>query len=203
MIAPGLTRAALWSVLRPVRGWAPSAERHCPFVAARGPSRRLAVSCASNTACTAVGYYNTAPPGEIVGRPLAERWNGSTWSLRGAPTIAGSDTTYLEGVSCTSSRACIAVGGSLDYFKGPLVAGAVGRAVEWRRVGGGANPYRSLQRLAVPGRPGNALPCRLVYVKPRLYCGRELPRSVRNCRATERHASGSRGANRHTGRMRR
>ncbi len=50
------------------------------------------VSCASTTACLAVGY-------------VAERWNGRTWSLEQIP---GPDA--LNAVSCPSTSMCVAVG---------------------------------------------------------------------------------------------
>ena len=42
---------------------------------------------------------------------LAERWDGSTWSLQGTPNVAAFN--QLSGVSCPSENACIAVGNSL------------------------------------------------------------------------------------------
>ena len=67
----------------------------------------LGVSCTSSTACTAVGSY-TNSSGQNV--PLAEKWNGTTWSLQEPPAPTGSKYNLLWGVSCTSSTACIAVG---------------------------------------------------------------------------------------------
>jgi hypothetical protein len=66
------------------------------------------VSCASSTACTAVGYYITKSGSLSLG--LAERWNGRTWSAESVPKAA-----ELFGVSCTSSRACTAVGLGQPY----------------------------------------------------------------------------------------
>jgi len=64
-----------------------------------------AVSCTSAAACTAVGYYSTGGAADFT---LAERWNGTTWSIQPTPNpVAGS---YLSGVSCTSATACTAVG---------------------------------------------------------------------------------------------
>src|SRR5689334_1613307 len=64
------------------------------------------VSCTATTACTAVGYY-TDSTGRIV--TLAERWNGSAWSIQTTANPA-SGATELVGVSCTSSTSCTAVG---------------------------------------------------------------------------------------------
>ena len=70
-------------------------------------STLAAVACTSNTACTAVGVYiNSA--GSTV--PLAERWNGSGWSLQTASTPAGATAAVLAAVSCVTATACFAVG---------------------------------------------------------------------------------------------
>jgi hypothetical protein len=56
------------------------------------------VSCASATACMAVGDN---------GRTLAESWNGTSWSLVSSPSPGAG---ALSGVSCVSSAVCTAVG---------------------------------------------------------------------------------------------
>ncbi len=61
-----------------------------------------AVSCASATACTAVGNSS--------GAPLAESWNGSTWTSETVPVPAGGQSATLSGVSCTAANTCSAVG---------------------------------------------------------------------------------------------
>jgi hypothetical protein len=61
------------------------------------------VSCASATACTAVGAYNNTTG------PLAERWNGTSWKIQRAPNPAVAGSIFY-GVSCTSAAACTAVG---------------------------------------------------------------------------------------------
>jgi RHS repeat-associated protein len=64
------------------------------------------VSCTSTTACTAVGYYTNATARIVT---LAERWNGSAWSIQTTANPA-SGTVELLGVSCTSATFCTAVG---------------------------------------------------------------------------------------------
>jgi hypothetical protein len=66
----------------------------------------VAVDCSSATACSAVGNYN---PTTATSRTLAERWNGTKWTLKSTPNT-GSAISYLEGVACTSSTTCTAVG---------------------------------------------------------------------------------------------
>jgi hypothetical protein len=83
----------------------------------RNPSGATAVylsgvSCASAHACTAVGEYQ----GGTVYRTLAERWNGTKWSIETTPNPAGAIFSALSGVSCTSAGACSAVG---SYEKKP------------------------------------------------------------------------------------
>ncbi|MGH2854256.1 MAG: hypothetical protein ACRDLF_08715 [Solirubrobacteraceae bacterium] len=65
------------------------------------------VSCTSSTKCIAVGYFVTS---SAITMPLAEQWNGTTWSSQEPPAPTGNKESYLNGVSCTSSTECIAVG---------------------------------------------------------------------------------------------
>ena len=60
------------------------------------------VSCASMTACEAVGYTTSAD----TSRSVAESWNGSTWTLQATPGAVN-----LWSVSCPAAYACVAVGG--------------------------------------------------------------------------------------------
>ena len=65
----------------------------------------VGVSCASPSACEAVGSTVSTSG---VRTALAEGWNGSSWQLQPAPSLAGG--SQLNGVSCTSPTACTAVG---------------------------------------------------------------------------------------------
>ena len=69
----------------------------------------VGVSCASTTACTAVGRYFTSN----VGVTLAERWNGTTWRIESTPVVVGSRENDLNAVSCPSTNRCTAVGDSI------------------------------------------------------------------------------------------
>ena len=64
------------------------------------------VACWRATACLAVGYSLDASSDQ----PLAERWDGSSWSLLTPAAPAGSADTELSGVACPSPSGCIAVG---------------------------------------------------------------------------------------------
>jgi hypothetical protein len=80
------------------------------------------VSCKSASACVAVGLYLDSAG---AGIPLAETWNGRTWTPRTLPTPAGGTGVILNGVSCASARRCVAVG---EYFTG---GGAAAIAESW------------------------------------------------------------------------
>jgi hypothetical protein len=76
------------------------------------------VSCASATACTAVGYFDFGAgcvsadnPGPCTQLPLVEHWNGSRWSIQRAPAPRDARDVGLNDVSCTATTACTAVGG--------------------------------------------------------------------------------------------
>ncbi len=69
------------------------------------------VSCTSAGACTAVGSYKETSSWTKYKKPLAEHWNGSTWSIQATPSPGeAKGMVKLVGVSCTSSSACTAVG---------------------------------------------------------------------------------------------
>jgi hypothetical protein len=70
----------------------------------------LGVSCASASDCIAVGRYRSSP--EEVAKPLAEHWDGSTWSIVPAAAPSGATASGFEGVSCTAPIACTAAGWS-------------------------------------------------------------------------------------------
>ena len=68
-----------------------------------------AVSCTSATNCTAVGWYDSTYLASSKTRTLVERWNGRRWSIVPSPNPSGAEPA-LDGVSCTSTTNCIAVG---------------------------------------------------------------------------------------------
>jgi hypothetical protein len=65
------------------------------------------VSCVSAAACIAVGESATATTSQVA---FAASWNGKAWTATAAKAPAGRVTPELDGVSCTSASACIAVG---------------------------------------------------------------------------------------------
>jgi hypothetical protein len=66
------------------------------------------VSCASATACTAVGSTPGKTPDTSLS--LAEAWNGTKWRVQATPVPKGSTSDSLFAVSCTAPNACTAVG---------------------------------------------------------------------------------------------
>ena len=69
------------------------------------------VSCPSATVCTATGTYIDSGGTNVT---LAERWNGSSWSIQATPTPSGATGSYLQGVSCPSPTVCTATGSYID-----------------------------------------------------------------------------------------
>jgi hypothetical protein len=63
------------------------------------------VSCTGTNRCIAVGDFFRKPGHE---RPLAERWNGHSWTVIHTPAPRGS--AKLDHISCATGRACMAVG---------------------------------------------------------------------------------------------
>ena len=81
------------------------------------------VSCTSASACTAVGYYYNG----TTYVTLAERWNGTKWSIQQTPNPTGGSGNQLVGVSCASTSACTAAG---QYSNGTTT---VTLAERWNR----------------------------------------------------------------------
>jgi hypothetical protein len=84
----------------------------------------FAVSCASSTACTMVGFYETSTDAHV---PFAENWNGTTWSVKSMPNPTEGTGIRMEGVSCTASTECTAVG----YYKNGSKKAEEGVAERW------------------------------------------------------------------------
>jgi hypothetical protein len=80
-----------------------------PVPATATVARLFGVSCASSALCIAVG---DAADSSSDG-PLAEVWDGKTWSMDKVPVPGASTNATLSAVSCSSATICIAVG---HYF---------------------------------------------------------------------------------------
>jgi hypothetical protein len=73
--------------------------------------RFAGVSCASSTACTAVGFFVDTYGFDET---LAERSDGARWRIQETPNPGGVTSSSLAGVSCASATMCVAVGSYID-----------------------------------------------------------------------------------------
>jgi hypothetical protein len=96
----------------------------------------LAVSCADDGTCTAVGYDST---GSVALAP-AEHWDGSAWSIESTPNPRGARGAELTGVSCGDPTSCVAVGYWISSKGKVLPLGFLRSGSTWRRV----NPPKPL-----------------------------------------------------------
>ena len=85
-------------------GWALQAS---PGLAGAKEDRLKAISCTSQTECTAVGHYEDSAGVTVA---LAKRWDGTSWEVQSTPNPEGAKRSQLEGVSCRSATECTAVG---------------------------------------------------------------------------------------------
>jgi len=88
-----------------------------PMPRPRHPAQRITlagVSCSELSFCLAVGDYSygvgAMQSPKARDKTLAEQWNGSSWRVIGSVDVAS--WNQLSAVSCTSPRACTAVGSS-------------------------------------------------------------------------------------------
>jgi subtilisin family serine protease len=67
------------------------------------------LSCSSSTSCVAVGYWDAGIGSDVIG-PLAETWDGTSWTAHANPLPDGGQDAFYGDVSCTSASACTAFG---------------------------------------------------------------------------------------------
>jgi hypothetical protein len=107
-------------------GWSIQAA---PSPAARPEAGFFAVSCPAADACTAVGAQ-TDSSGNTT--PLAERWNGTAWSIQPASASTGSLASELLAVSCPAAAACVAAGSQIDSSQVPVPLAEGWNGTKWR-----------------------------------------------------------------------
>jgi hypothetical protein len=98
-------------------GWT---VRSIPSPTTDGDASLDDISCASATACTAVGRFDTNGWDTV----LVERWNGIVWSQQPPqtpPRVYFSSSAFV-GVSCPSVTACTAVGHTRVQYDGDALA---------------------------------------------------------------------------------
>jgi hypothetical protein len=93
-----------------VMSWDGSTWRreHVTFAAHFQDVRFAAVSCASTTDCVVVGSAEDHTRFAVV--PVAQRWNGSSWSNLHARVPKRTIHSEFYGVSCPAPTTCVAVG---------------------------------------------------------------------------------------------
>ena len=85
-------------------------EQLPPLPAASEMGELSGVACVTKNACMAVGYIQEGSGSTL---PLAEFWDGTSWTAQTAPPVPKSSTSsVLSAVSCASKVACVAVGSS-------------------------------------------------------------------------------------------
>jgi hypothetical protein len=99
------------------RGWS---IEPTPILSGYANGGLASVSCRSRAQCVAVGFGSDYAPPD----PIAEIWNGKSWSPQYVGDFSDQGTPLL-GVSCPATNDCVAVG--YDQFNGgPLVPIAEG-----------------------------------------------------------------------------
>jgi hypothetical protein len=84
--------------------WAPTSLKGSPYGASR--AGLTSMSCASATACFAMGFATLN--GEYL--PVVERYANGVWSEIALPVPAGRRVAIWTAVSCSSATSCLAVG---------------------------------------------------------------------------------------------
>jgi hypothetical protein len=90
-------------------------------------SHLSAVSCLSPKNCVAVGVAGAA---HGIGGLLTESWNGSKWTRGAISAPARTQGGFLDGVSCATTRFCVATGAVFAGSNGaetPLIEGWNGK----------------------------------------------------------------------------
>jgi len=64
------------------------------------------VSCVSANSCVAVGAFMRGG----WNQPMAQVWDGSSWTMQSIPTFSATEGNFVEGLSCVSASMCVAVG---------------------------------------------------------------------------------------------
>lgn len=93
-------------------------------------SHLLDVSCepSSTNLCTAVGLSTSSGGADI---PLAQRWDGTSWSAQSPAKKSGTLPTRLFGVDCPSAIRCIAVGNYQPSEGGPATLAEIWNEGKW------------------------------------------------------------------------
>jgi hypothetical protein len=116
------------------------------------------LSCVSPVSCQAVGVAFVDSQTTFSESTLAERWNGSKWSIVASPNVGGGAVNLFDEVSCKTPSNCFAVGtaesdSASDVAAAkPLIAHWNGH--NWSRVRSASQPgllQSGLSGVACPG----------------------------------------------------
>jgi hypothetical protein len=88
------------------------------------------VSCTAPTSCIAVGHYRDSGNSD---QTLVESWDGRVWSVVPSPSTSSTVDNFLNGVSCSASTSCVAVG-SYDGATNSQTLAEVWNGVTWSIV---------------------------------------------------------------------
>jgi hypothetical protein len=77
-----------------------------PTPAGASASELVDVDCSTTVSCTAVGSFILSG----AKKPLAMKWNGTSWSILTTPVPVGATSSELTGLECLSPNSCTAVG---------------------------------------------------------------------------------------------
>lgn len=107
------------------------------------------VSCAAAKSCVAVGMVGATPftGNPNAEAPLAETWNGSSWTPSRPPAPSGSHGSQLGGISCPTTKTCVASG--LYFLANGNAAGfadvrGAGRWTAYKLPGLASNNYSAV-----------------------------------------------------------
>jgi hypothetical protein len=115
--------------------WNGTRGKEIKIPAARYHSELSAISCVAATRCTAVGSHSVNKTGVEEVRPLAERWNGRSWTIDRPPAELDRyhgrlyrNNSWLTAVSCPSRSSCLASG---DAERAQQGIGAAAYVTQW------------------------------------------------------------------------
>ena len=116
-----------------------------------------ALSCASQSLCMAVGDYQVNGSADSV--TLAEAWNGKRWARTDTLNPStGANGSQLNGVSCRSADACVAVGSYVSTSNsGDLALAEIWNGKAWAMgssIENPASPVITLQGVSCPSTNG-------------------------------------------------
>ena len=93
------------------------AREPTPAIKGVGYSVLNGVSCTSASSCIEVGFTVGAKRLSPPIHTLAERWNGTSWTVQAMPAL---NNVSMNGVSCPAPAFCLAVGGQAKGGGSPL-----------------------------------------------------------------------------------